>query len=112
MRSDPESSIPIIHIITLGCHAEFAALGNARIWQLSSESPCARVVVRHRNLSVSSKYEGVVAFDHGSMGDAVRFDIGYARQWLDAAVEDGLPSGTVVVGNSTAHTHGQPELRL
>ncbi|PTB72112.1 hypothetical protein M440DRAFT_1473064 [Trichoderma longibrachiatum ATCC 18648] len=57
--------------------------------------------------------EGVVAFvadvwspdpDDGGMGDAVRFDIGYARQWLDAAVEDGLPRGTVVVGAHGGNT--------
>lgn len=57
--------------------------------------------------------EGVVAFvadvwspdpDDGGMGDAVRFDIGYARQWLDAAVEDGLPRNTVVVGAHGGNT--------
>ncbi|PTB63672.1 hypothetical protein BBK36DRAFT_1171147 [Trichoderma citrinoviride] len=57
--------------------------------------------------------EGVVAFvadvwspdpDDCGMGDAVRFDIGYARQWLDAAVEDGLPRGTVVVGAHGGNT--------
>ncbi|KAL7815795.1 hypothetical protein V8C26DRAFT_435300 [Trichoderma gracile] len=57
--------------------------------------------------------DGVVAFvadvwspdpDDGGMGDAVRFDIGYARQWLDAAVEDGLPRGTVVVGAHGGNT--------
>lgn len=31
-------------------------------------------------------------------GDAVRFDAGYARQWLDIAVQDGLPRHAVVVG--------------
>ncbi|EHK16190.1 uncharacterized protein TRIVIDRAFT_163307 [Trichoderma virens Gv29-8] len=59
------------------------------------------------------KNEGVVAFvadvwspdpDDGGMGDAVRFDIGYARQWLDAAVGDGLPRDTVVVGAHGGNT--------
>ncbi|RFU77874.1 hypothetical protein TARUN_4342 [Trichoderma arundinaceum] len=57
--------------------------------------------------------EGVVAFvadvwspdpDDRGMGDAVRFDIGYARQWLDAAVEDGLPRNTIVVGAHGGNT--------
>ncbi|PKK54878.1 hypothetical protein CI102_385 [Trichoderma harzianum] len=60
-----------------------------------------------------AKNEGVVAFvadvwspdpDDGGMGDAVRFDIGYARQWLDAAVDDGLPRSTVVVGAHGGNT--------
>ncbi|KAL7931776.1 hypothetical protein V8C35DRAFT_329443 [Trichoderma chlorosporum] len=53
------------------------------------------------------KKDDVVAFvadvwspdqDAEGAGDALRFDIGYARQWLDAAVDDGLPRGTIVVG--------------
>jgi glyoxylase-like metal-dependent hydrolase (beta-lactamase superfamily II) len=57
--------------------------------------------------------EGTVAFvadvwspdpNDGGMGDAVRFDIEYARQWLDTAVEDGLPRGTIVVGAHGGNT--------
>jgi hypothetical protein len=57
--------------------------------------------------------DGVVAFNadvwspdpnDGGMGDAVRFDAGYARQWLDTAVQDGLSRGTVVVGAHGGNT--------
>lgn len=37
-------------------------------------------------------------------GDAVRFDSGYARQWLDVAVLDGLPRHAVVIGAHGGNT--------
>lgn len=59
-----------------------------------------------------SDSEGVVAFiadvwspdPNTTEGDAVRFDSGYARQWLDVAVQDGLPRHAVVVGAHGGNT--------
>ena len=52
--------------------------------------------------------DGVVVFNAdvwSPESNGLRFDTGYARQWLDAAVQDGLPRDAVVVGahGSTAN---------
>ncbi|ETR97499.1 hypothetical protein M419DRAFT_91426 [Trichoderma reesei RUT C-30] len=106
-------------------HVKFATYNESNPFVLKDENIQFRSLWRDENphardwsygiatSACPAEDEAVVAFvadvwspdpDDGGMGDAVRFDIGYARQWLDAAVDDGLPREAVVVGAHGGNT--------